>query len=63
MCLFYVYVVLMTANFKNDGEENMDRLLELQPNRPILISEFWPGWFDHWFQPRHNCLNVTSKMS
>ena len=39
----------MTANFQNESIGNMDKLLELQPDRPILISEFWPGWFDHWF--------------
>ena len=48
----------MTANFKYEGTENMEKLLEYQPNRPILVSEFWPGWFDHWFEPIHNILNL-----
>ena len=48
----------MTANFKYEGAENMDKLLQFQPNRPILVSEFWPGWFDHWFEPVHNILNL-----
>lgn len=51
-------LVLMTANFKYQSIENMDALLELQPNRPILVSEFWPGWFDHWLEPVHNILNL-----
>lgn len=50
--------VLMTANFKFESTENLDALLALQPNRPILVSEFWPGWFDHWFEPIHNTLNI-----
>jgi len=50
--------VFMTANFKYEGTENMEKLLEYQPNRPILVSEFWPGWFDHWFEPIHNILNL-----
>ena len=54
--------VLMTANFKADSIENMDLLLQLQPNRPILVSEFWPGWFDHWFEPIHNILSVDGNM-
>jgi hypothetical protein len=36
----------MTANFKHNGVDNMDRLLEFQPDMPILVTEFWPGWFD-----------------
>lgn len=48
----------MTANFKYEYTENMEELLKLQPNRPILVSEFWPGWFDHWFEQVHNTLNV-----
>ena len=53
----------MTANFKYDSIANMDKLLELQPDRPILVSEFWPGWFDHWFEPIHNILSVKGKIS
>ncbi len=52
------FSVLMTANFKYDSTENMDVLLKLQPNKPILVSEFWPGWFDHWFEQIHNTLNL-----
>ena len=51
----------MTANFKFESTENLDALLALQPNRPILVSEFWPGWFDHWFEPIHNTLNIEGK--
>ena len=47
-----------TTNFKYDDTENLDALLALQPNRPILVSEYWPGWFDHWFEPFHDTLSV-----
>ena len=56
-------LVLMTANFKYQSIENMDALLKLQPNRPILVSEFWPGWFDHWLEPLHNTLNLQGTNS
>ena len=56
--LYHFLPVLMTANFKFESTENLDALLALQPNRPILVSEFWPGWFDHWFEPIHNTLNI-----
>ena len=56
---FFFFSVLMTANFKAQSIENMEALLSYQPNRPILVSEFWPGWFDHWFEPIHNTLSVN----
>ena len=55
----FFFSVLMTANFKAQSIENMEALLSFQPNRPILVSEFWPGWFDHWFEPIHNTLSVN----
>ena len=59
---YQFFTVLMTANFKFESTENLDALLKLQPNRPILVSEFWPGWFDHWFEPIHNTLNLDGKI-
>ena len=48
---------LMTANFKWNSEAELARIKEIRPNSPILVSEFWPGWFDHWFEPNHNILS------
>jgi len=48
---------LMTANFKWGSEGELERIKELRPNAPILVSEYWPGWFDHWFEPHHNILS------
>ncbi|XP_064097722.1 beta-galactosidase-1-like protein 2 [Macrobrachium nipponense] len=45
--------VLMTANFNTNGEENLSLLKEMQPNRPLMVMEFWTGWFDHWLAPFH----------
>ena len=47
-------LVFMAANFKHNSTENLEKLLKLQPDRPILVSEYWPGWFDRWFEPIHN---------
>ena len=52
----------MTANFKFQSLENLERLVELQPNRPVFVTEYWPGWFDHWFEQVHNTLNVKGKV-
>ncbi|XP_066945632.1 beta-galactosidase-1-like protein 2 [Macrobrachium rosenbergii] len=45
--------VLMTANFNTNGDENLSLLKEMQPNRPLMVMEFWTGWFDHWLAPFH----------
>jgi len=44
---------LMTANFKYNSEKELARLKEIRPDAPILVTEFWPGWFDHWFEDHH----------
>ncbi|XP_054261070.1 beta-galactosidase-1-like protein 2 isoform X2 [Macrosteles quadrilineatus] len=45
--------VLQTANFKMDPELQLATLRQLQPDKPILVTEFWTGWFDHWDKPVH----------
>ena len=47
----------MTANFKWNSEAELARIKELRPDSPIIVTEFWPGWFDHWFEPNHNILS------
>ncbi|XP_071520431.1 beta-galactosidase-1-like protein 2 [Panulirus ornatus] len=46
--------VLMTANFQKNVEKNLAKLKELQPHRPLLVTEFWTGWYDHWLQESHS---------
>ena len=58
---FPIFAVLMTANFRWQSEENLQALVDIQPNRPILVSEYWPGWFDHWFEPFHNTQSTEGK--
>ncbi|KAK3851558.1 hypothetical protein Pcinc_041804, partial [Petrolisthes cinctipes] len=47
----------MTANFKNQVEENLDTLLQLQPDRPLMVMEYWTGWFDHWLAGIHSTFS------
>ena len=47
---------LMTANFKWGSEDELRRIKEIRPDAPVLVSEYWPGWFDHWFEKNHNVL-------
>ena len=41
----------MTVNFQSHIERNLNQLLAVQPNKPVMVMEFWPGWFDHWGHP------------
>lgn len=43
----------MTANFKTGGENELKILKEIQPDRPLMVMEFWTGWFDHWLAEVH----------
>jgi beta-galactosidase len=29
----------------------MDALAKLRPDQALFVSEYWPGWFDHWGHP------------
>ncbi|XP_071520432.1 beta-galactosidase-1-like protein 2 [Panulirus ornatus] len=52
--------VLMTANFKTEVEKNLALLKELQPDRPLMVMEFWTGWFDHWLSGIHAAWSPSS---
>jgi len=28
-------------------------LRHFQPGKPMMVTEFWPGWFDHWGEEHH----------
>jgi beta-galactosidase len=42
--------MLWTMNFGTGAniDEQFKRLKELRPDAPLMCSEFWSGWFDHW---------------
>ena len=39
-----------TINFGTGAniDEQFKKLKEVRPNTPLMCSEFWSGWFDHW---------------
>lgn len=41
---------LPTANFPNMecGKECFDLIRKWNPDFPLMVTEFWSGWFDHW---------------
>ncbi|MFT3740728.1 MAG: beta-galactosidase [Breznakibacter sp.] len=42
--------LLWTINFGTGAniEDQFRKLKELRPETPLMCSEFWSGWFDHW---------------
>lgn len=42
--------LVWTVNFGTGAniEEQFKKLKEVRPNTPLMCSEFWSGWFDHW---------------
>ena len=44
---------LATANFGSCGKEHFDTLRRFAPERPVMCTEFWNGWFDHWYEQHH----------
>lgn len=43
-----------TANFGSRAKEQFARLREYQPDGPLMCTEFWNGWFDHWTESHHS---------
>jgi beta-galactosidase len=32
-------------------QSEMDKLAAFQPGKPLVVTEYWPGWFDYWGHP------------
>ncbi|XP_032237700.1 beta-galactosidase-1-like protein 2 [Nematostella vectensis] len=45
--------VLKTVNFQRNETNILKGLRKLQPNMPLMVTEFWSGWFDHWGEDKH----------
>lgn len=49
-----------TGSFGSRAKERLATLREHQPSGPLMCSEFWVGWFDHWGAHHHTTSAVTS---
>ena len=38
----------------------MEQLRIDYPNKPLYVSEFWPGWFDEWGDKTHHKMNINN---
>ncbi len=42
-----------TVNFAFNAEAALAKLRQYQPNGPLMVTEFWSGWYDHWGEAHH----------
>ncbi len=45
--------LLKTVNFAFEAPEALAKLRQYQPSGPLMVTEFWSGWFDHWGEQHH----------
>jgi len=45
--------VFATVNFNKEPNERLNSVHLFQPGKPMMVAEFWPGWFDHWGEEHH----------
>lgn len=43
-----------TANFGSRAKEQFEALRKYQPDGPLMCTEYWNGWFDHWTEEHHH---------
>ena len=49
--------VFKTVNFGSNPKPRFEMLRRYQPTKPLMCTEFWNGWFDHWFENHHTRTN------
>ena len=56
--------LLWTVNFGTGAniDEQFKKLKSLRPETPMMCSEFWSGWFDHWGR-KHETRDVATMVS
>ena len=42
-----------TVNFGSRAKSQFESLRRYQPEGPLMCTEFWNGWFDHWSEEHH----------
>ena len=50
-----------TGSFGSRAPERLATLREHQPTGPLMCSEFWDGWFDHWGAHHHTTDAADSR--
>lgn len=42
-----------TVNFGSRVEESFRKYREYRTDEPLMVMEYWNGWFDHWMEDHH----------
>ena len=42
-----------TVNFAFNAQAALAKLRQYQPEGPLMVMEFWSGWYDHWGEAHH----------
>jgi beta-galactosidase len=45
--------IYKTVNFAFQPARAFNQLRKFQPEAPLMCTEYWDGWFDHWGEPHH----------
>lgn len=45
--------IFCSANFGSNPEGNFAVIKKYRPDQPLFCSEYWNGWFDHWYEQHH----------
>lgn len=53
-------VLHRTGSFGSQATKRLATLREHQPTGPLMCSEFWDGWFDHWGAHHHTTTVAES---
>lgn len=53
-------VLHRTGSFGSQSTKRLATLREHQPTGPLMCSEFWDGWFDHWGAHHHTTTVAES---
>lgn len=63
-CFFYTEA-LPTVNFQDieQGEQLFRKVEALSDDFPLMVTEFWSGWFDHWGVEHHTQSLQGKKLS
>lgn len=56
--------LVWTVNFGTGAniDAQFKKLKEVRPNTPLMCSEFWSGWFDHWGR-KHETRDAATMVS
>lgn len=54
--------ILPTGNFGSRTEERFETLAEYTRGGPLMCTEFWVGWFDHWGNGGHMRGNLEESV-